>query len=79
MASLPHALAASHQRFDLSDHLAGSPEPQLGVDSVLLGGEMHLSQPGNVPLGEFVIGEVLERVASPEAQCVLEFLPRLGA
>ena len=47
---------------------AASPPPEIGVDAELDGLQAQLLEPGDLGLGERLVGEVLVRAAAPERQ-----------
>ena len=66
------------ERLELSDQLVVSPERELGVDPELDCGQPDLLEPGDGSLSKALKGEVGKRRASPQLQCVVESLRRVG-
>jgi hypothetical protein len=60
------------ERLELADEVGPVPRPQVGVDPPLEGDQAQLLEPGDLRLGELLVGEVGERAPVPEAERLAE-------
>ena len=77
----PEALSSRvlrDQRLELADHLVVAPEPELGLDPVLVRDEAQLLEARDLALRERLVAQVRERRPAPEGERLGEQLGGLA-
>ena len=62
------------QRLELADERSVAAERQVGFDPLLDSDQAQLLEPSDLGLGEWLVGEVRQRRATPELECPLQAL-----
>ena len=66
----------THELFELADQGDVAPEREIRIDANLRRYETRFGEPRNVSLRELLVGEVDERITTPDPQCLVEQLTR---
>jgi hypothetical protein len=66
------------QRLELPDHLVVAPEPEVGLDAVLVGHEAQLIEPRGLALGERLVAQVGEGRPAPQSKRLAQQLGGLA-